>query len=385
MVSPGWWGFRGTGFGRGERVPGLVGPEADRVYPDRTLPRPLQILAHTPYSCRGTMTSAQSVYYSTPSGAGVFTAGTLRWGCALVDRCDRPLGPVTQRFVRIVTGNLVTGLRHGSDGCRRAGSRQRHGLRPAGGQLRVRELRHVRRPSAIMGPMVVDQGRVRVVLVALVVALAPALAACSDPEPDQPPPAEESVALRVETVRGAGKLPEQDRTEIETAVGDVLSQYVVGAFLGDFPREEFVASFESFTSGVAGSAAEDIDLLTAATGQGRRVRARDQARRAPVVPGVRRRRRRGDGGGRLRLRGDDGRGGDPEPLPGRPVHAPGEGRHLVDLRVRRRARRRRARSARRSRRDRGPRPAPPGQVGGPRRRWSPSSSRPRRSGRPRSP
>ena len=92
-------------------MPGLVGPEADRVYPDRTLPRPLQILAHTPYSCRGTTTSAQSVYYTTPSGAGVFNAGTLRWGCALVDRCDRPLGPVTQRFVRIVTGNLVTGLR----------------------------------------------------------------------------------------------------------------------------------------------------------------------------------------------------------------------------------------------------------------------------------
>ncbi len=116
MVSPGWWGFHGTGFGRGERVPGLVGPEADRVYPDRTLPRPLQILAHTPYSCRGTMTSAQSVYYSTPSGAGVFSAGTLRWGCALVDRCDRPLGPVTQRFVRIVTGNLVTGFATGPMG-----------------------------------------------------------------------------------------------------------------------------------------------------------------------------------------------------------------------------------------------------------------------------
>ena len=30
----------------------------------------------------------QSVYYTTSSGAGVFTAGTLRWGCALVDRAS---------------------------------------------------------------------------------------------------------------------------------------------------------------------------------------------------------------------------------------------------------------------------------------------------------
>ena len=97
-------------------MPGLVGPEADRVYPDRTLPRPLQILAHTPYSCRGTMTSAQSVYYTAPSGAGVFTAGTLRWDCALADRCDRPLGPVTQRFVRIVTGNVLTAFAKGPVG-----------------------------------------------------------------------------------------------------------------------------------------------------------------------------------------------------------------------------------------------------------------------------
>ena len=124
-------------------------------------------------------------------------------------------------------------------------------------------------PSAIMGRMVVDlrQSRTRAVLVALVVAVAPALVACSEPAPEEPPSPEGSVAMRVQTVRGAGKVPEQDRTAVETAVGDVLSQYVVGAFLGAFPREEFVGSFESFTSGVAGSAAEDIDLLTAASVQ----------------------------------------------------------------------------------------------------------------------
>ena len=34
------------------------------------------------------------------SGAGVFTAGTLRWGCALVDRCDRAAGRRTRDFAR---------------------------------------------------------------------------------------------------------------------------------------------------------------------------------------------------------------------------------------------------------------------------------------------
>ena len=118
VVSPRWWGFRGTGVGRGDRVPGLIGPEADRVYPDARLPRPLQILGHTSYDCRGVPTSAHTVYYTTRSGAGVFTAGTLRWGCALVDRCDRPLGDVTAGFVRTVTDNLVRGFAQGPVGAR---------------------------------------------------------------------------------------------------------------------------------------------------------------------------------------------------------------------------------------------------------------------------
>ncbi|WP_210502616.1 N,N-dimethylformamidase beta subunit family domain-containing protein [Nocardioides xinjiangensis] len=118
VVTPGWWGFRGTGVRRGDHVHGLVGPEADRVYPDARLPRPLQVLAHSPYSCRGVTTSSQSVYYSMPSGAGVFTAGTLRWGCAMVDRCERPLGKDTQRFTRTVTHTLVREFARGPVGRR---------------------------------------------------------------------------------------------------------------------------------------------------------------------------------------------------------------------------------------------------------------------------
>jgi len=107
VVTPGWWGFAGTGVARGDRFPGLVGPEADRVYPDSRSPRPLQVLSNARYDCGGTGTSSQSVYYTSASGAGVFASGTLRWGCALVEACDVPLSGRTRRFVGTVTDNLL--------------------------------------------------------------------------------------------------------------------------------------------------------------------------------------------------------------------------------------------------------------------------------------
>ena len=107
VASPDWWGFAGTGTRRGEELDHLVGVEADRVYPVRGTPRPLQVLASAPYSCRGVPTSAQAVYYTTPSGAAVLNVGTLRWTCALVDRCPVPLTRRTVRFVNRVTGTVL--------------------------------------------------------------------------------------------------------------------------------------------------------------------------------------------------------------------------------------------------------------------------------------
>ncbi|MBD3926689.1 hypothetical protein IEZ26_18870 [Nocardioides cavernae] len=103
--------------------------------------------------------------------------------------------------------------------------------------------------------------------VGVAVAAAVLAAGCSDNSPpdDEGDPTAESAALRVQTVTGAERLDEQTRTEVEGAVGDVLSDYVVAAFLGEFPRQEFVQAFEPFTSVAARKATRDIDLLTAAT------------------------------------------------------------------------------------------------------------------------
>jgi hypothetical protein len=113
VAEPGWWGFAGTGVVLGTSFPGLVGPEADRVYPDSESPHPLEVLSDSPYDCRGTPTTSQSVYYTTGSGAGVFSTGTLRWGCALDDACDIALGAAAERFTRIVTANVLHAFARG--------------------------------------------------------------------------------------------------------------------------------------------------------------------------------------------------------------------------------------------------------------------------------
>ena len=63
--------------GRSRGRPGL---------PGRPLPRPLQILSHSPYSCRGVDHSTQSVYYTTPPGRGLH-----RRHAALGLRAGRPV------------------------------------------------------------------------------------------------------------------------------------------------------------------------------------------------------------------------------------------------------------------------------------------------------
>ena len=101
--------------------------------------------------------------------------------------------------------------------------------------------------------------------------------ACTAEQPAEPSPSTpESAPLRVRTVHiaPAGSLDPGARAEAESAVGDVLSGYVVSAFLGDYPREDFVGSFESFTGNLARDAARDINQLTAnSVGSAEAVRA----------------------------------------------------------------------------------------------------------------
>ena len=117
----------------------------------------------------------------------------------------------------------------------------------------------------MMGVMAGTGGGARRATGTAVLLVSVALGGCTSepPEPPESQPSSESAALRVRTVHGDTNLTPRARADAEGAVGDVLSGYVVRAFLGDYPREDFVGAFESFTGDLARDAAGDIDQLTA--------------------------------------------------------------------------------------------------------------------------
>lgn len=95
------------------------------------------------------------------------------------------------------------------------------------------------------------------------------LTACTG-DSDDPPPSDgpESVALELSLGPGADDLTTEARDDLQNEVGAVLTTYVVEGFLGDYPRDDFVSALDSFTSGVADDAAEDLDLISGAGFEG---------------------------------------------------------------------------------------------------------------------
>ncbi|WP_205739558.1 N,N-dimethylformamidase beta subunit family domain-containing protein [Georgenia sp. SYP-B2076] len=105
--APGWL-FGGSGAGPDTTLTDLVGSEYDRVNTAVPTPRPIQILAHSPVTCRGRHSHADMAYYSAPSGAGVLDVGTNMWVRALDDGAGS--GPDAARndaIVSQVTTNLL--------------------------------------------------------------------------------------------------------------------------------------------------------------------------------------------------------------------------------------------------------------------------------------
>ena len=117
VVDPKNWIFAGTGVHKGTSFPGMVGPEYDRVNPAVPFPRPLEILAHSPLTCDGVNTYADSAYYTVPSGAGVFAAGTMRWVCAMRgSSCGHGVSGAARRFADRATQNLLRAFAAGPAG-----------------------------------------------------------------------------------------------------------------------------------------------------------------------------------------------------------------------------------------------------------------------------
>ena len=117
VYDPRNWIFAGTGVRAGTAFPGLVGPEYDRLNPAAPVPRPIQVLAHSPLRCDGRLSSADTAYYTAPSGAGVFASGTMRWVCAIrVPSCGHGVGVAARTFVDRATMNLLRAFARGPAG-----------------------------------------------------------------------------------------------------------------------------------------------------------------------------------------------------------------------------------------------------------------------------
>ncbi|HEU5427951.1 MAG TPA: N,N-dimethylformamidase beta subunit family domain-containing protein [Actinocrinis sp.] len=116
VYDPTNWIFAGTGATKGEKFPGLVGPEFDRVVDIATTPHPIEVLSHSALTCDGHASYQESAYYTTSSGAGVFDAGTMRWECALGIQCSSHLNAADRAFVRTATLNLLTAFAQGPVG-----------------------------------------------------------------------------------------------------------------------------------------------------------------------------------------------------------------------------------------------------------------------------
>jgi hypothetical protein len=115
VATPDAWMFAGTDVRKGTSFPGIVGIEYDRVNPDSAVERPIQVLSHSPLTCRGVNSYSDSAYYTHSSGAGVFNAGTMRWVGAFQPWNYSEFGVNRRggRFVQRVSANLLRGFADG--------------------------------------------------------------------------------------------------------------------------------------------------------------------------------------------------------------------------------------------------------------------------------
>ena len=99
VVDPKNFLFNGSGATDGTSIPFAVGYEFDSVNLSLPTPRPLEIVAHSPVFVLGAWTYSDAVYYAAPSGAGVFSSGTIGWIHAI--------HPGVSDVITVTTSNLL--------------------------------------------------------------------------------------------------------------------------------------------------------------------------------------------------------------------------------------------------------------------------------------
>src|SRR5438876_11020112 len=106
------WVYAGTAFRDGDVVPGIVGYEVDRFWPNFPPPNALSqaILSLSPFTdVDGKSSNANSSIYQAPSGAWVFSAGTLSWSWGLVNFYSNVADARIQRTTANILNAFLTG------------------------------------------------------------------------------------------------------------------------------------------------------------------------------------------------------------------------------------------------------------------------------------
>jgi hypothetical protein len=88
VTNSGNWVYAGTGFSDGDNAPGIVGYECDRFWTEHLPPNAITgtytLLSNSPYlSNVGPSDYSSASVYQAPSGAWVFSTGTMGWSRAL--------------------------------------------------------------------------------------------------------------------------------------------------------------------------------------------------------------------------------------------------------------------------------------------------------------
>ena len=105
----------------GARIPGAVDMEYDRIFPNAPTPGSIQVMAHSPLSCKGQPRAADMTYYTTRDDAGVFDVGSQGWVKTLrcfdpvrSDTCDKRAVRITLNILRVFAKGPA-GMTHPSE------------------------------------------------------------------------------------------------------------------------------------------------------------------------------------------------------------------------------------------------------------------------------
>ena len=102
IVDADAWMFAGTGVKNGDKWKNVIGNEYDRITLEVPTAPTIQVLAHSPLTVRGQSSYADMAYYTAPSGAGVFSSGTIWFERHLFPTTTGPDAPIVAMMTNIL-------------------------------------------------------------------------------------------------------------------------------------------------------------------------------------------------------------------------------------------------------------------------------------------